>query len=118
MVKKLTQAVKETAQETRLWAYAAWTLPFAALALIVFEHYIGNSSWVHITMVAITTIFFSVSVFWWWWALNKVVHILAAMKDNEERFEEVIDHLKEAKSIIREYERNVGNRKWRKPLNN
>jgi len=115
MVTELTKALKEASQEASLWAYAAWTLPFVALAGIVFEHFVGLESLLHISIVIITTTFFSISVFWWWWALNKFVIVMAAHKENEQRFDEVIQHLKDAKELIREYERNVGNRQWREP---
>jgi uncharacterized Tic20 family protein len=107
--KNLKDAVKQAAKEARYWSYAAWTLPFVALALIVFEHFIGHDNWISITLVGITTTFFSVSVYWWWWALNKLVTIMAAMNSNEERFETVISELKETRKLIREFE-NVGDR--------
>lgn len=111
MKQNLTQAVKRAGQEVRLWTYAAWTLPFLAIALIVFEHFIGVDTWISTTLVIITTIFFSISVFWWWWALNKVVTIMAAMKANEDRFQEVIHEMKQTRKVMNELlDQDVGNR--------
>lgn len=116
MQQKLTKSVRQAAQEARYWAYAAWTLPFVALALIVFEHYIGHDDWISITLVGITTTFFSVSVYWWWWALNKVVTVMAAMKANDERFEDVIHEIKQTRQVLREID--DSNRQWREQIKN
>jgi len=111
MVQELLKTIKNTSHEVRLWSYAAWTLPFFAIALIVFEHFIGVQDWISVTLVVITTIFFSTSVFWWWWALNKVIIIMAAMKANEERFGDVIHEMKQTREVMKELlKEDVGNR--------
>lgn len=110
MVESLALAANNAARGTKYWAYAAWTLPFVALALIIFSHFIGTESLIQRTMVTISITFFAFSVYWWWWALNRLAEITAAMRSNDDRFEEVASHIKEAKELIREYENNVGNR--------
>lgn len=110
MINNFKQAIKKTKQETKLWSYAAWTLPFVALALIVFEHFIGHDDWIRITLVFITTVFFSISVFWWWWALNKFAIIMSSMKSTEDRFHDVIYEIRETRKTIRELEDDVGDR--------
>lgn len=102
MLKTLVQTIKETNVEVKWWSYAAWTLPFAALALIAFVHYIGWTDVMHKLMIVITTVFFSISVYWWWWALNKFLAVLKAMKDNEDRFAEVIYEIKETRKVLKD----------------
>jgi hypothetical protein len=110
MIKNLSKITQKTAKEAKLWAYAAWTLPFVALALLVFENFIG---WDHIykkTLVVIASTFFAISVFWWWWALNRIVTLLQGFQKTDENFENVKKELQEAKELIIEYQKNVGDR--------
>jgi hypothetical protein len=111
MDKKLSKAAKKAAIEAKLWAYAAWTLPFIALAALVFEHFIGWTNAWNITIIVITVVFFSISVFWWWWALNKFTVVLGAMRDTEESFSEIKDELKlTRKEIQKAVKQDVGDR--------
>lgn len=108
---KFKRATERTADEAKLWSYAAWTLPFVALAIIVFEHYIGWTDLQSKTIITITVVFFSVSVWWWWWALNKFVSLLDAFQSNEKKFAEVSDELRRTQEELRALrEENVGNR--------
>jgi len=102
MIKSLAKIVKATGVEVKWWSYAAWTLPFAALALISFEHYIGwSDDIINQTIVIITTVFFSVSVYWWWWALNKLLTVLQVMKNNEDKFEEILSEIKSTRDELK-----------------
>jgi hypothetical protein len=111
MVKNLAKAVQKAKLEASLWAYAAWTLPFVALSILVFEYFIGSDDWIGITIIAITVTFFSISVFWWWWALNKFVVVINSMKETSERFDEIKTDLKETRQMIQEIDADT--RKWR-----
>ena len=110
MITNLAKATKKAAKEAKYWAYAAWTLPFVALSLVVFEHFIGSESLLQKTMIGISVTFFAFSVYWWWWALNRVVEIIAAMKRNDEHFYDVKHELRKTRQLIREIENDVGNR--------
>jgi hypothetical protein len=101
MIKNLVKAVDQAKKESRLWAYAAWTLPFIAIAVLVFEHLIGWDSVITKTLTTIAIVFFSISVFWWWWALNSIVIILDAMNKNEKHFEEIKEELRETRKTFR-----------------
>lgn len=105
-MRKYVEATKKAAREAKWWAYAAWTLPFTALALIIFGHYVDSDNAYATIILLITTVFFSISVFWWWWALNKFVVLLKSFKRAEEHFEEIKDELKKTRETIRD----VGNR--------
>lgn len=99
-----------TEQQAKYWRYAAWTAPFAALAILLGEIYLGFDSIVNITSIAITAIFITTSVFWWWWAVSKIVQMMECSKRVEKNFLELSRELKEIK-------KDVGNRQWREPSN-
>ena len=97
-------------QQAKYWRYAAWTSPFAALAILLGEIFLGFDSVVNITSIMVTTIFITVSVFWWWWAISKIVYMLNAAERVEKNFESV-------KKELIEIKRDVGDRQWREPSN-
>lgn len=99
-----------TEQQARYWRYAAWTAPFAALAIILGEILLGFDSLVKITSIVIVTAFITTSVFWWWWAVSKIVYMVNSTEKVEENFNEL-------KTEIREIKKDVGNRQWREPDN-
>ena len=96
--------------QARYWRYAAWTAPFAALAIILGEIFLGFDSLVNITSIAVLVIFITTSVFWWWWAVSKIVHMMKTAERVEKNFEGVLED-------IREIKKDVGNRQWREPSN-
>ena len=100
-----------TEQQAKYWRYAAWTSPFAALAILLGEIFLGFDSIVNITSIIITTIFITTSVFWWWWAVSKIVAMMKSAERVEKNFENIKNELKEIK-------KDVGNRQWREPSNN
>ena len=73
---KKTQA---TETQVRLWKYAAWTLPFVALAAIVFSSFVGIDSLFDKTIVIVSSTFFAIAVFWWWWALHKLLDVVKVL---------------------------------------
>lgn len=97
-------------QQAKYWRYAAWTSPFAALAILLGEIFLGFDSVVNITSIMVTTIFITVSVFWWWWAISKIVYMMNAAERVEKNFESV-------KKELIEIKRDVGDRQWREPSN-
>ena len=99
-----------TEQQAKYWRYAAWTSPFAALAIILGEILLGFDSLVNITSIIIVTVFITVSVFWWWWAISKIVHMVKTTEKTVQTFDEIKHELKEIK-------KDVGDRQWREPSN-
>lgn len=97
MVKEFSEIVKRTRIETNWWRYSAWTLPFLALSIVAFEHFIGWESHMAKTIVIISVVFFTISVLWWWWALTKIVTILEGLKRTEDNFLELRKDIKETK---------------------
>lgn len=94
MVKSIAKALELTVKETMYWRWAAWTLPFVALALVVTEYLLGWDSALQKTVISIVVIFFGVSVYWWWWALTRIILLLSALKKTEESFEEIKHELR------------------------
>ena len=99
-----------TEQQAKYWRYAAWTSPFAALAILLGEIFLGFDSLINITSVTIVTIFITTSVFWWWWAISKIVIMMNSAERVEKNFNEFKEELKEIK-------KDVGDRQWRESSN-
>ena len=74
-----SKKTQSTETQVGLWKYAAWTLPFVALAVIVFSSFIGIDSLFDKAIVIICSAFFAVAVFWWWWALHKLLDIVKVL---------------------------------------
>ena len=100
-----------TEQQAKYWRYAAWTSPFAALAILLGEIFLGFDSIVNITSIIIMTIFITTSVFWWWWAVSKIVFMVQSA-------EQVVQNFDELSKEIKEIKKDVGDRQWREPDNN
>jgi len=99
-----------TEQQAKYWRYAAWTSPFAALAILLGEIFLGFDSIVNITSIIIMTIFITTSVFWWWWAVSKIVFMVQSA-------EQVVQNFDELSKEIKEIKKDVGDRQWREPNN-
>lgn len=86
--------MKKVDNEIKLWKYAGRTLPFAALAVIVFSYWIDPSSLMNKVIITICSVFFAVSVFWWWWALDKFSILIKEKLGIEEKFNTLAKELK------------------------
>lgn len=102
MVRQFKKIVEQAQKEASYWKFAAWTLPFVALGLLVLEYWIGSTKWFEITLLSITLIFFTVSVFWWWWAIHKIMIILEGMNRTSDNFEEIKQQLEDTKKSFQE----------------
>lgn len=101
-MKNIKQKALQARKEATLWQYAAWTLPFVALAIIVLEYFIGIETWYHLTILIITIVFFTISVFWWWWAVSKFAMLMQAMNETNENFISVKENLKSIRDDIKD----------------
>jgi len=84
---------KKTKKQVRWWAYAAWTLPFTALAVLVFLHFFGWDSVYDYAIVIGAVVFFSVGVFWWWWAIFKIKTLAELLGSVGDRIDVVRTHV-------------------------
>ena len=98
---------KKIAKQARWWAYAAWTLPFVALAILIGLEYLNLQNLYHLIALIIIGVFFSVSVFWWWWAIDAIKQMFVLMKNTEDNFNDVKSALKETREILKN---DLGNR--------
>lgn len=98
---------KKIIAQARWWAYAAWTLPFVALALLLSFEFFSFEKLYETLAITIVLVFFSVSVFWWWWAIDAIKKMFVLMKNTEENFNDVKEVLKETKEIL---QNDMGNR--------
>lgn len=101
MIGQFFKSVEKARTQARYWSWAAWTLPFVALAILVLESYLGWEDLYSKTLLIIIVIFFSISVFWWWWAISKIVQILESFQRTEQHFEDVKSELRETRKTIR-----------------
>jgi len=79
IVDDLSKKTQSTETQVKLWKYAAWTLPFVALAVIVFASFVGIDGLFDKTIVIVSSTFFAIAVFWWWWALHKLLDIVKVL---------------------------------------
>jgi hypothetical protein len=86
--------------QAKYWKYAAWTLPFVALAAIVFAFWIGDDTLLAKFIIIICTIFFSISVFWWWWALDKFTQLIKEKLGLEKKLEFFADEIRAIRKDI------------------
>ena len=76
-------------RQTKYWRYAAWTLPFVALGLLVALDVIGAENYKDIVSIAVVCVFFGCSVFWWWWAITKIVYMIDMTTQVEQNFNQL-----------------------------
>lgn len=103
-VNNLSKKTKSTETQVRLWKYAAWTLPFVALAAIVFSSFTGIDTLVDKIIVIISSAFFAVAVFWWWWALHKLLDIVKIMDATARSLQWVRDSIGSIKRDLKDHD--------------
>jgi hypothetical protein len=90
----------ELKTQTKLWKYAAWTLPFIALAAITFVYFLGYDNLVAKFIVITCTAFFGISVFWWWWALDKLTKLMEDRFALQKRFDDIYNEFRKIKKDL------------------
>jgi len=80
---------EKTKKEVRWWRYAAWSLPFVALAGLIFFNLLGWDSAFEKALVIGSTIMFGISVFWWWWAIYKIFNFADMMGKTADRIDSI-----------------------------
>jgi len=89
-------------KEAKWWALAAWTLPFVALSVVLFEYWLGWDSMYVKATVIVSVIFFSVSVYWWWWAITRIVKLSEINERNLEGWSRVEKEIAALRQDIKE----------------
>jgi len=104
---------KSTEDQIRLWSYAAWTLPFTALAMIVFSYWYDNAVFYSQIIWLISVVFFTVGVFWWWWALYKLLEIIKRLETTAHGLTSIKQAIRNLRDSLAK--NNSNNRKRREP---
>lgn len=107
MIRNFLEAATKAKQEAQYWLWAALTLPFIALAILTFEYYLGWDSFYAKSLVIVSVVFFSISVYWWYWALNKLIVLLDGFNKTNQNFEDIKSELRQTREAIKN---DVGNR--------
>jgi Zn-dependent protease with chaperone function len=72
-----------TIKQSQWWKYAAGTIPFCCLAILVLLDIIGWTS-IHTQFLFIILItFFTAGVLWWWWAVDKIIELTMLLKKTQ-----------------------------------
>lgn len=95
---------EKTTKQVQLWKYAAWTLPFIALAAIVISSFVGIETMFDKTIVIISSTFFAVAVFWWWWALHKLLDIVKIMDATARSLQWVKDSIGSIRKDLKDHD--------------
>ena len=90
-------------KQARWWKYAAWTLPFIALAILIGEELLGFDTAPTSFIIVIT--FIATSVFWWWWAISKIVYMLKCSFKMESNFEDIKKEIKQVRKDVGDWQR-------------
>lgn len=98
--KSFSEILEKTKKQTKWWSYAAWSLPFVALALLGVSEFLVSDDWFRNILVAVGVAFFSVSVFWWWWALHKIVEIINGFDKTYQSLDEVKQEIIKTRQVI------------------
>lgn len=103
MIKRpFQQLIEKTNIEVRWWSYAAWTLPFIALAMIGLSWFFGSVNLFEKVLLGIVLTFFSVSIFWWWWALFKFKDIVIGLDKTINSLGEVKKEIVKTRQVIQD----------------
>jgi hypothetical protein len=95
-----SKAVEKVRTQVKWWAYAAWSLPLIALALLGAEQFFDYHDLFRKTLVAIGIVFFSVSVYWWWWAIYKIREIVEGFDRTAESLIDVKEEIITTRKVI------------------
>jgi hypothetical protein len=83
------------------WKYAAGTLPFVSLVIIVLLDIIGWTALHNKILFIILIGFFASGVIWWWWAIDKIVSLTNLLINTEKKFDEIKTEIKIIKQEIK-----------------
>jgi hypothetical protein len=94
--------LKETARQAQWWLYAAWTLPFTALAGIFFFYFMGWQTAFEKAMIIGAVIFFTIAVYWWFWAVFKIKLLANTIARASKGFAEIKDMIRDVRDNLKD----------------
>ena len=87
--------------QARWWKYAAGTIPFACLAIIVLLDIIGWTDLHNKVLFFILLGFFITGVMWWWWAVDTIVSLTKMLISADEKFLELKNEISSIKQEVK-----------------
>ena len=105
MISTVRDFYNTTNKEVRWWAYAAWTAPFTALAVIFLMVNVGWSEGLDKVTVVIAAGFFTASVYWWWWAIFKLAKISNILLETAENLKKIGREMREVGKEINDIDK-------------
>jgi len=97
---KEKEFAENTKKQVKWWAYAGWTLPFVALAILFSLSFVGWDDVYSKIIIVIGISFFSVSVFWWWWAIFRIYKLSGFIESTLKKFEAIQKKIEEIKKDL------------------
>ena len=98
----VTIMVKKIKKEIQWWIFAAQTVPFEAIAVLIDSDYLIINTFDNTIKFFILISFVTVSVFWWWWAMYRIIAIIETIKKSQKNFEDLKSGVKEVKKMFNE----------------
>jgi len=96
------EEVKKTNKDVRWWTYAAWTLPLAAVSILVFLNIFGWTNLYDKAIVIVAVTFFSISVFWWWWALHRIYEVIRQLNKTDQKLDDIKEEFVKTRKVLRD----------------
>lgn len=76
-------------KQVTAWKQAATIGAMSGLFAILFAYFIGNDTLIKCVAIAVTTVFFTTSVYWWFWALSNIAKFYAHMENTKTALEQI-----------------------------
>jgi Tfp pilus assembly protein PilO len=95
--------------QAQWWKYAAGTLPFIGLAIIVLLDIIGWTALHNKILFIILIGFFTSGIIWWWWAIDKIVRLTTLLINTEKKFDEIKTEINAIKQQVKSLDRTPQN---------
>lgn len=86
--------------QARWWKYAAGTIPFVCLAIIVLLDTIGFTRLLDQFLFFVIIGFFTTGVVWWWWAVDTMVSLTNTLILTDKKFLELKNQILSIKKDV------------------
>ena len=93
--------MREKNSQAQWWKYAAGTIPFACLAIIVLLDFIGWTDFHNKVLFFILLSFFVTGVLWWWWAVDTIVSLTKTLISADQKFLELKNEIRSVKEDVK-----------------
>lgn len=84
----------------KIWYIAGRILPLTALALLILVLVFDLDTWINVLASIIIVVFATIAFVWWWWVLDTVKDLYKTLNTAQEKFDSVINELKDIRKDI------------------